>query len=159
MGRMHKLILSFFGLGYLPRMPGTWGSAGAAALYLVLALAGVPLLPVCLVIAGVFAVITIALGARAEKMYGKKDPSQVVTDEVAGYFISVAFLFPVRPLPAAICAFFLFRLFDIVKPPPARQIERLPGGWGLTLDDLIAGVFACLVGHLFFAYVAPGWQA
>jgi phosphatidylglycerophosphatase A len=159
MGRTGKLILSFLGLGYLPRMPGTWGSAGAAALYLALALAGIPLLPACLVLAAAFSVLTIALGAAAEKAYGKKDPGQVVTDEVAGYFLSASFLFPVKPVAAAVCAFFLFRVFDILKPPPARQIERLSGGWGLTLDDLVAGVFACGVGHIFFLWCAPGLRA
>jgi phosphatidylglycerophosphatase A len=150
-----KLLLSFFGLGYLPRMPGTWGSAGAAIIYLGLALAGLPMLPVCLGLAVVFTVLTIALGGWAEETYGRKDPSQVVTDEVAGYFVSSAFLVDVRPPTAAVLAFFLFRFFDIVKPPPARQIEKLPRGWGLTLDDIAAGIFACAVGHAVVLWVIP----
>jgi phosphatidylglycerophosphatase A len=150
-----KTLLSFFGLGYLPRMPGTWGSAGAALLYLVLAFAGLPMLPACLGLAAFFAAFTIALGARAEKAYGRKDPAQVVTDEVAGYFVSAAFLVDVKPVTAAVVAFVLFRLFDIAKPPPVRQIEKLPGGWGLTLDDIAAGIYACAAGHLALLYLLP----
>ncbi len=159
MGRTGKLLVSFFGLGYLPGMPGTFGSFGAALLYLALAFSvgpGMLLFAVCLAVAAVFSVFTIAMGARAEKAFGRKDPPQVVTDEVAGYFLSVAFLFPVKPLAAAVCAFVLFRLFDIMKPPPARQLEKLPGGWGLTLDDIAAGVYACVAGHLFLWLILPG---
>ncbi len=150
-----KILLSFFGLGYLPKMPGTWGSAGAALVYLALASAGLPMLPLCLGLAAAFTVLTIALGGCAEEAYGRKDPSQVVTDEVAGYFVSAAFLVDVKPVTAAVLAFFLFRFFDIVKPPPVRQIEKLPRGWGLTLDDVAAGVFACAAGHLAIIYIIP----
>ena len=153
--KANKIILSFFGLGYLPKAPGTWGSAGAALVYLVLAFAGVPMLPVCLGLAAVFAVLTIALGDRVEKAYGRKDPPQVVTDEVAGYFVSAAFLVDVKPVTAAVVAFLLFRLFDITKPPPVRQIEKLQGGWGLTLDDIAAGVYACAAGHAVVLWVLP----
>lgn len=150
-----KILLSFFGLGYLPLMPGTWGSAGAALIYLALALAGLPMLPVCLALAAAFTVMTIALGGQAEKAYGRKDPSQVVTDEVAGYFVSAAFLVEVKPVTGAVLAFLLFRFFDIVKPPPVRQIEKLPAGWGLTLDDIGAGIYACAVGHAVILWVLP----
>jgi phosphatidylglycerophosphatase A len=159
MGWTGKLFVSFLGLGYLPRMPGTWGSFGAALLYLALTLTGLPMFAVCLVVSAIFAVLTIALGGRAEEAYGKKDPQQVVTDEVAGFFLSAAFLIPVKPLAGAACAFFLFRFFDIVKPPPARQLESLPRGWGLTLDDLAAGVYSCVAGHLVFLFVLPRYLA
>lgn len=151
-----KLLVSFFGLGYLPKFPGTWGSFGAALLYLLLAFLGAPMLAVCLGLAAMFSVLTIILGSPAEKAFGRKDPSQVVTDEVAGYFLSAAFLFPVKPLAAAACAFVLFRIFDITKPPPVRSIEKLPGGWGLTLDDIAAGLYALGAGHLVFFLVLPG---
>jgi phosphatidylglycerophosphatase A len=159
MNKAVKIYVSFFGLGYLPKIPGTWGSLGAAVLYLALAWAGLPMLVVCIAGAVVFSVLTIALGARAEEIYGKKDPQHVVTDEVAGFFLSALFFTPIQPLPAAVCAFILFRFFDIVKPPPARQLESLPGGWGLTLDDLAAGVYSCAAGHLVFLFVLPRYLA
>jgi len=155
MDKATKVLLSFFGMGYLPKIPGTWGSFGAALLYLALSQTGLPMIAVCAAGAVVFSVLTIALGARAEKIYGKKDPQYVVTDEVAGFFLSALFFVHVEPLAAAACAFILFRFFDIVKPPPARQLESLPGGWGLTLDDIAAGVFSCAVGHMVFLFILP----
>ena len=154
MERPAKTILSLFGLGYLPGMPGTWGSLGAALIYLALLLTpGLPLFGACLAAAAVFSVLTVSLGARAEKAFGVKDPSHVVTDEAAGYFLSAAFLLPAKPLFAAALAFFLFRFFDIVKPPPARRLEKLPGGWGVLLDDLAAGIYACAAGHMVLALI------
>jgi len=155
-----KLFVTFLGLGNLPKMPGTWGSLGAAIIYYAISLLlgpGTSLLITCLALALLFSCLTIALGGLAERIYGKKDPSQVVTDEVAGYFLSVAMLVPVAPLAAGICAFFMFRLFDIVKPPPARWIEKLKGGWGLTLDDIAAGIYACAASHAVFLFLLPGW--
>lgn len=80
-------------------------------------------------------------GAEA-RARGREDPGPVVIDEAAGYLFTVAWL-PHGPWTAA-AGFVLFRVLDILKPPPARQLERIPGGWGIVLDDVAAGV----IGHL-----------
>src|SRR5262249_3109685 len=80
---------------------------------------------------------------RVSKAIHDPDPKIVVVDEVVGQLAAWVFV-PVR-LSTLIAGFFLFRLFDIVKPPPARQLERMHGGWGIVLDDLMAGIYANLV--------------
>jgi len=105
---------------------------------------------VMIVLAGAFSVVCVALGGQAEREFGSKDPSQVSADEWAGQALALAGL-PMAggdPLGSAIAVglgFVAFRVFDIVKPPPARLVERLPGGWGILLDDLVAGVYANLI--------------
>ena len=84
------------------------------------------------------------------------DPGPVVIDEALGYLVTVAWL--PQTLSTAVVAFFLFRFLDIVKPPPARQSERLPGGWGIMADDLIAGVYGNLLIRA-AAYGAAAWAA
>jgi phosphatidylglycerophosphatase A len=103
---------------------------------------------ILLLVALVFTVACVSLGDKAEARFWKKDPSQVVADETAGQAITLMFLSPAAvsaPLIAIVSlvgAFLAFRLMDIVKPWPARQIQRIPGGWGVVLDDLVAGVYA-----------------
>ncbi|MFC1511770.1 phosphatidylglycerophosphatase A [Candidatus Latescibacterota bacterium] len=125
--------------GYLPVAPGTWGSLWGPVLYY---LFPAVLFPRVLFIAIPVLVLTGALAAtRCERFWGS-DPSRVVVDEVAGILVTYLFL----PVNGAVIwiGFFLFRLFDIVKPPPARQAERLPGGWGVMADDVLAGIYANL---------------
>ena len=105
----------------------------------------------CVMLAIVFA-IGVYTADRAAPEWGK-DPGQVVIDE------GVGFLFTVALLPAgawtAIVGFFVFRAFDILKPPPARQLEALPGGWGIVVDDVIAGIYGNLAIRLAL-YLAEG---
>ena len=148
MGRTLRLLLvSYGGLGLLPLAPGTWGTLGAAATALALLLgwpgAADVWLEVCLVGVAAASVVTIALTPAVERDSGK-DPQVVVTDEVAGYFATLALV--ARPEPAHLAAaFFLFRLFDILKPWPGRRLESLPGGWGVLLDDVMAGIYGALI--------------
>jgi phosphatidylglycerophosphatase A len=75
---------------------------------------------------------------------GKKDPQVIVTDEVAGYWATLALV--QRPdVTALIAAFFVFRFLDVWKPPPARQLEKLPSGWGVLLDDVMSGVYGAVL--------------
>lgn len=133
------LIVTALGLGRLPIAPGTWGTLGGVAIFL--ALPGDASYPYWL--AGAFLAVSalnLALCPWAERHWGKKDPGAFVIDEVAGYLVVVAGL--AKPsLAAGVAAFFLFRLFDILKPPPARRAERLPAGWGIWLDDVLAGAY------------------
>jgi phosphatidylglycerophosphatase A len=142
------------GTGYLPVAPGTWGSLAVAVIFVLTALAGGGALVVNLVLAGVAAVFSIfclAWGGYAEAIFGGKDPSQVTADEWAGQALAYIALPGLGGRELAISAavgFVLFRVMDIVKPPPARQIQRLPAGAGILLDDLIAGVYANIAAQL-----------
>ncbi|MDH7516249.1 MAG: phosphatidylglycerophosphatase A [Bacteroidota bacterium] len=123
--------------GYFPFAPGTVGSALALALYCFIP--GMErwqtLLPLCAasLLAG------IPLASRMERSYGP-DPSAVVLDEIAGMWVALLFLPKIWYI--SIGAFLLFRAFDVVKPPPARQFDRMRGGFGIMMDDIVAGVYA-----------------
>lgn len=141
---MKRFLYTAFYSGLSPVMPGTMGSVVACVLYLG---AGY-LIPAYIpwIIAGVVLVTiypSIRLGDYAEKDTGVKDPQIVVLDEVLGYFTAVAFL----PFSwqYALAALVLFRLFDIMKPWPVSAAQRLGGGLGIFLDDILAGVMANLV--------------
>lgn len=150
-------MVTVFGLGHLRPAPGTWGSLPPVLLAaLMFALGAGPAghqfiyLGVMLLVAVVFTLACVTQGDRAEARFLKKDPSQVVADETAGQAVTLMFIPPMAGAGAAaafslIFAFLAFRLLDIVKPWPARQIQRIPGGWGVVLDDLAAGVYAGLI--------------
>lgn len=123
--------------GYSPFMPGTVGTLlGLPIAYLA---SSEPFYIQALAIFAVSSASVIAAG-RAAKIIGKKDPSSVVCDEIAG-FLTAFFLIPFTAFNA-ILVFLLFRFFDILKPYPIRYIERFEGGLGIVLDDLMAGVYA-----------------
>ena len=139
------LTATFFGVGRLRPGPGTWGSAVTVLLWAALAHALAPGLrtPVACVLAILVVLIGIPAATRVARAAGSKDPQFVVIDEVAGQLITLI------AVPLAwktfLAGFILFRAFDIVKPPPVRQVERLPEGAGIVLDDVAAGIYA-LVG-------------
>jgi len=127
--------------------PGTWGSLAAAAIWYfglrAAHLTGVHAMAATAAGAAIATVIGIPAATRAERESGRTDPGFVVIDEVAGQWLALT----VAPLDLryGIAAFMLFRVFDIVKPWPARQLEKLPGGRGIMLDDLAAGAYALAV--------------
>ena len=100
-------------------------------------------LEVCLGVVVLASLVTVLLTPGVERRSGK-DPQVVVTDEVAGYFATVALVADPQPMHLA-AAFFVFRFLDIVKPWPGRLLETLPGGWGVLLDDVLAGVYGALL--------------
>ena len=125
-------------IGYAPVAPGTFGSL--AALPLCFLLAGVPLATRMIVLLALLAAST-WIAHAAERIMGRSDPKQVVIDEIGGMAVALWAL-PFTPVHV-ISGFALFRLFDILKPLPIRWIERkAPGGWGIMLDDITAGIFA-----------------
>lgn len=139
--RAAVVIASFFYVGYAPVASGTFGSAAAFALYF-------PLLyfnywPAYAATILFVTLIGVWAAGRCEKDSGIVDPSFVVMDEVAGQLITL-FLIPFS-WPAVIAGFVLFRIMDIVKPFPANRAEHLPGGWGIMLDDVLAGVYGNLL--------------
>ena len=93
-----------------------------------------------LVTLAIVTLVGIWAGSRVERAIDAKDPGIIVIDEVAGMLVSVLFL--PRTIPVLVTAFLLFRLFDIWKPFPARQLQEMHGGVGVMLDDLIAGAYA-----------------
>jgi len=148
--RIATLLSTWFGCGYAPKAPGTVGSAAALLIAIPLhAFLGLHTWHFAVMAALLFypAVHAATLTARALKL---KDPHIVVIDEVIGQWIALA---AARPFDWKNClaAFALFRLFDIWKPPPVRQLEALPEGLGINADDAMAGAYAALV--LF----AAGW--
>ena len=143
-------VATWFGAGYSPVAPGTAGSLAALVIGILLhEYAGFTGWHFLVLAAALFVPATWAATITAE-FKKLKDPQIVVVDEVLGLWISLA---GARTLnwKSYLAAFALFRLFDIWKPPPVRQLEALPGGLGINLDDVMAGVYAALV--LF----AAGW--
>ncbi|MGA1844172.1 MAG: phosphatidylglycerophosphatase A [bacterium] len=135
-----KAVDTGLGVGYLPLCPGTFGTLLAVGLYFLLSRLKPPFL--ILVIMALF-----FLGAwsasQGELLWQQKDPGKVVIDEIVGYLITVC-LVPFD-LKGAAAGFILFRLFDILKPFPIRKIEGIRGGWGIMLDDAVAGVYAAIL--------------
>lgn len=150
-------LITVFGLGAMRPFPGTWGSLPPVGVAL-LAWAAFPpaLFPAAhtllmLALLLIFGVACVVQGDAAEARFGRKDPSHAVADEVAGQAVALLPLSwigagsALRTLGLLALAFLLFRLFDIAKPWPARSIQRTPGGWGILLDDLIAGAYAAVL--------------
>jgi phosphatidylglycerophosphatase A len=147
------LIASCFGLGHSPIMPGTCGALLGPAIYIPLALA-VPSEPFQSLLIGpalaVWCWITIVLGPWAETYYQRKDSQKFVTDEVAGFLLTVLLFHPFNPWLTTLWAFPVTRIIDILKVPPARRLEKLPAGWGVLADDLLGSVYAA--GVLYAGY-------
>ena len=132
-----KLLATGFGSGLSPFAPGTMGT-----------LVGIPVCLLCLPLAWPFrflvvivlSVLAIFISGRAEMIYSKKDDQRIVIDEIVGFQVAM--------LPVAITglhllvAFVLFRIFDIWKPFPVNKLQDLPGGWGVVIDDVAAGIYA-----------------
>ena len=141
MNDFKKILSTFFGLGFLPGAPGTFGSAGALLIYLALAYGGAP----DFILLGLLCASTalaIWLSPWANKYFGRDDPRQFVLDEAAGYFLTMLFV-PIGNIwLGGVIGFVLFRFFDIAKPFPIRRAEKAPHNLGIVADDLLAGLFA-----------------
>ena len=147
---LSRSIATGFGIGYLPLAPGTWGSLAALALVFLIHQIAVPYQIV------VHLAVTILLFPLAWLTSGRvaaedrdDDPNVVVIDEIFGQFLCLLWL----PFFSFywVLGFALFRFFDIWKPFPAKQSERLPGGLGIVMDDLVAGLYAGLALWLIYA--------
>jgi phosphatidylglycerophosphatase A len=132
-----KLLATGFGSGLSPIAPGTMGTlVGIAICLLCLPLTW----PWRFLFVIFLSALAIFISGRAERIYSKKDDQRIVIDEIAGFQVAM--------LPSAITglnlciAFILFRIFDIWKPFPLRNLQNLPGGWGVVIDDVAAGIYA-----------------
>lgn len=141
------------GLGYFPVGPGSAGAAAGVALVAVLG--SLPMAtPWVSALVGATAAVIFGAGVRgateAELYFGRKDPGPVVVDEVVGQMLALV-ASPRPGVKGLVAAYLLFRAFDVIKPFPARRLEHLPGGWGIMLDDVAAGLWSLgaltLVGH------------
>ena len=135
--RLALVLATGFGSGYSPFAPGTAGSA--VGLLFVWAMSYLDLTGQVVLTLGVTGVSMIAADLVAKSM-GLKDPGLIVADEIAGMMVTMIAI-PLSP-KSLVLGFILFRVMDVVKPPPARQFERFKGGLGIVADDLMAGVYA-----------------
>lgn len=135
-----RVVATAFGSGYAPLAPGTAGSAVGLLLFWPLARLNWPWQALACAVVCVAGTLASARVARALAL---KDPGIVVVDEVAGQWVTLAGL-PFTPA-TALAGFLLFRAMDVIKPWPARDLERLPGGLGIMSDDVAAGVYAHLL--------------
>ncbi len=163
--RLALLLATAFGLGYLPKAPGTFGSlAGVAAYCGLLRLVGRsalgldiylhdtyllvgPAFPLGVVLTVTMAIVGVWAASRAADYWGIKDPGRVVIDEVSGQHLCLLIGLGWRVAPNwkyLLAGLILFRVFDIWKPFPVRQAEALPGGWGIMADDWVAATYAAL---------------
>ncbi|MCH2104469.1 MAG: phosphatidylglycerophosphatase A [Planctomycetes bacterium] len=154
MNKLRLAIVSFGFLGCSPFAPGTVGTLGGVAIAYALMGTGTWFPVWVLVIAAALYALGRPLGAWAEQYAGKKDPGIYVIDEVIGYLITVLWI-DAPSLMALVVAFFVFRFFDVLKPPLARRAESLPGGDGILLDDVVAGLHG-LVLMVAARFVLPG---
>lgn len=153
------MLASCFGLGRLPVAPGTWGSIPPAVVFGLLCQFGaapalVSIVMSVFIVAG--SVVCVKCAPAAISATGKNDPREVVADEVAGQAVTLV------SVPLAMTAefsagqiwavagmgFLIFRILDIAKPQPIRKLEKLPQGWGILADDLLAGAFGAVILHI-----------
>jgi phosphatidylglycerophosphatase A len=150
--RLAYFIATAAFVGRVPIAPGTAGSVAGLVVYAAVRFFGRAEIEAAAI------VLTMALGVWsaeiAERLLGGKDPGPVVIDEVLGMLVTLAFL-DVN-IAGAIVGFLLFRLFDVIKPYPAARLERLPGGFGVMMDDLMAALYAHAVMWMLVA-LYPGW--
>lgn len=155
MTRLAVFIATVGYCGYFPFAPGTVGSAAGLLFYALVWWIGSPVFETLFILAlfaaGVWA------GTTAERYFGGVDPGPIVMDEVVGMLITLAFI-PGIGWSGAIAGFFLFRVFDVLKPFPAGRFERLHGGLGVMADDAMAAVYANLSLRLLL-WMFPAWLA
>ena len=152
---MKRLLTSCFGLGWLPFAPGSWGSLPPTIIFVLMCHLGAPALLrsfVMTALALVGCAICIRFAPAVIAATGKTDPGEIVADEIAGQsvtFLTVGFLaietFSTKQIwGTAVLGFLLYRAFDAVKPWPIHKLEKLPAGWGILADDLMASVYAAI---------------
>jgi phosphatidylglycerophosphatase A len=142
------LISTLFGVGYFPKAPGTAGTVVAACVYWLLPKSWFVSYPANLIFfisVLVLGFISVIFISKAEEKLGH-DSGKIVIDEFWGYFLAVVFL--PKTLFVLIVSFILFRIFDIFKPEPVNLLQKLPRGWGVLADDLMAGVYANVVNRI-----------
>jgi len=139
---LEKLIGSGLYSGYSPVASGTVASLVALLIYFI---PGFEQLYLIVPVSILFLLYGISLGTKFEKIYGK-DPKQCTIDEFVGMWISLIAL--PKTIGIAITAFFIWRILDIIKPPPARKLEKINGGFGIMIDDVVSAIYTLLIMHV-----------
>jgi phosphatidylglycerophosphatase A len=149
LSRFFLLLATGFGVGYSPIAPGTLGTIITIPLYYFLSAIRSPLYEITLI---AFIFLSVWISENAEIFFGKRDDPRIVIDEMMGFLITM--LWVPKTVRFIILGFFLFRFFDILKPFPIRRLEkRLKGGWGVVLDDVMAGVYANIILQLIYLLI------
>jgi phosphatidylglycerophosphatase A len=149
MSRFILFLATGFGVGYSPIAPGTLGTLVAIPIYYFLSEIPSPLYEITLV--GFF-FLSVWVSENAEVFFGRKDDPRIVIDEIMGFLVTT--LWVPKTLRFIIMGFFLFRFFDILKPFPIRFMEKkFKGGYGVVLDDVMAGVYANIVLHVLYKII------
>lgn len=147
LGRMALVLSTWFCAGLMPKAPGTFGTMAAVPVaFFMNNLGGI----LGLLFAVIFIFISLWASGASRKLLEGEDPPEIVIDEVAGFLVTMAFIS--WSWLTLISGFFLFRAFDILKPFPIRRLERLGGGSGIVLDDIMAGVYANLCLRVITSY-------
>lgn len=146
MKQVWLLLATFFYIGHMPVAPGTWASLVTGVLVYFIGPYWRAHFYIQLIVIGVIFLAGIRAAGVAEIHYKKKDPRFCVIDEVAGQMVSL--LLVPHKIGFYIAGFFLFRFFDIIKPPPIKKLEKAPYGIGIMIDDIAAGLYALVVLHL-----------
>jgi len=146
---MRPLILALasgFGTGYAPVASGTFGCLVGIPLFIALEPLRYTSVPLYLLTIAGFIAVACWIAGRAEEFYGEHDSGKIVIDEIVGYLAATLFLAPTFANIAV--AFLIFRVLDVIKPYPANAIDaRMPGGAGVVLDDVVSGLYTCLIMH------------
>ena len=144
--KFYEILATVFGAGYFPKSPGTFGTFVALMTYYFIPDHyfgfGIDFFQVyLLIVLIVFSLFSVHICSQAEKTLGHDD-GKIVIDEYFGFFFSILFL--PKTMLVLVLSFIIFRFYDIVKPPPIYQIQKLKAGWGIMVDDVLAGIFTNL---------------
>jgi phosphatidylglycerophosphatase A len=146
MGYFILILATGFGVGYSSIAPGTLGTLIAIPVYFFLSAIPSPIYEITLI--GFF-FLSIWISENAERLFGKKDDQRIVIDEIIGFLVTM--LWVPKTIRFIIIGFILFRVFDILKPFPIRRLEKgLKGGYGVVLDDVLAGAYSSIILHLIY---------
>jgi phosphatidylglycerophosphatase A len=149
LNKLFLFIATGFGVGYSPIAPGTLGTLVAILVYYFLSEISPPLYEITLI---GFLFLSVWVSGNAETFFKKKDDQRIVIDEIIGFLITT--LWVPKTIRFVIIGFFLFRFFDILKPFPIRRLEKVfKGGFGVVLDDVVAGVYANIVLRLIYRII------
>lgn len=143
---VNKLLGSGLYTGYIPFASGTFGSLAGLIIYYIPGFEKPAVIIPAIIIVALYGIYA---GSQFEKVYGK-DPAECTIDEIVGMWISLLFL--PKILWVSIVVFLLWRFFDIIKPYPARQLEKLNGGLGIMIDDIVSSLYVFLIVHLFILF-------
>jgi len=134
-----KAIATFFFTGYLPLAPGTWGSLGGVLVYFLVR----HNIFLFLSVLALLFFLGLYTAGKAEDIFGKKDDGRIVIDEACGILLLYLLIPPYKLY--LITGFILFRLFDFLKPYPAKRLEKLPSSWGIMADDIVAALYSYII--------------